>query len=440
MAVEPGPIQYASSPGGFVAYQVVGHPRPERPVVVLLTTLTASFESFWVLPAAVSTLTRLAEHCTVVLIDRRGTGGSDPLGAEETPDRVAHAADVAAVLEAENLREVVLVGESYMAGPTVLTVAAEHPERIREVVVIGVPVRPQLGERDVDGTIQEVLWGDAHDIGHLLTPSVVHDEAYQAWSAKAGRATSPAVASRMWESMLVFDLAPLLREVVVPVTVVSTGHWTATPEAVDELASRLAQSRVVAVPRADAMLFIGDNDALIDEILLVATGARHRGRGTRRLLAMLFTDLVESTERVAEVGDTAWRELLDEHDRVARSVVADHDGELVKSLGDGLLATFALPSSAVASGRALLDRLAGLGLVARAGVHVGEVEVRGDDIGGLAVHVAARVADLAAPGEVLVTGAVQATTMGSGQAFAPSGSHDLRGVPGSWALARLISE
>lgn len=428
------PIQYAPSDAGHVAYQVVGD---QEPVLVLLYTLTASFESLWDLPAAARTIERLAEHCRVVLVDRRGTGGSDPLQPDEAPDAVGHAADVAAVLVHAGVRDVVVVGESYMGGPAALTLAANHPERVREVVVVSTPVAADTGDLEVEASIDQVIWGEADDLAHLTTPTGLLDPAFGVWSNRAGRSTSPSVARAMWQAMLAFDLSPILRDVVVPVTVVSTGHWTASPASARELAERLPQARVVDVPRDDTLLFLGDNDALVDEILLVATGARHRGRASRRLLAILFTDISDSTVRAASVGDVEWRRLLDEHDRLAATIVRDNDGAIVKSMGDGMLATFDLPSSAMRAADDFLRALERLGFVGRAGVHVGEVEVRGDDIGGLAVHVAARVADVAAPGEVLATAAAATTTLGSVHVFDAAGRHELRGIADTWEVLRL---
>ncbi len=440
MALSPGPVGFAPSGRGYVAYRTVGDAGAERPDLVLLYSLTASFESLWELPSAVTVLERLAEHCRVVLVDRRGTGPSDPLGPEEVPTPEAHAEDVAAVLRAIDAHAAVVVGESYMGGPAALALGALHPELVARVVTIASPPRGATVTVDAASTIDRVLWGthtDQEEVGPDLMPSVSHDAGFQAWAERAGRATSPGVAARFWQQMLSFDLTELLPRVQRPVTIISTGHWTADPDAVAELAALLPDVEVVEIERPDTLMFVGETDELVDELLLLATGSRHRGRARRRLLAVLFSDLEGSTEKASELGDVAWRAALDAHDRIVAEIVRDHDGTTVKSTGDGVLVTFALPSSAVAAAQRLVARLGEVGLPARAGVHVGEVEVRGADIGGVAVHLAARVAALAAAHGVLVSEAVVATTLGAGFSYGPLTEQVLRGVPGRWRIAEV---
>jgi class 3 adenylate cyclase len=204
-----------------------------------------------------------------------------------------------------------------------------------------------------------------------------------------------------------------------------------------ELAELLPDAEVVESPRADTLFFVGETAPVIGELLLAATGRRHAPATRRRLLAVLLHDLVDSTALAAQLGDLVWRDRLDAHDGVVRDVLAVHGGTLVKHTGDGALATFELPSAAVAAATLLLARLDGLGLRARAGLHLGEVEVRGDDIGGLAVHVAARVLDAADAGQVLTTSTIRTATLGTGQSFGDPATQRLRGVPGSWELAAV---
>lgn len=433
----PGPIGYAPSPGGYVAHQVVG---ATGPWLVLLPTTTASLASWWDLPQARDVLHRLAAHCRVVLLDRRGTGSSDPLAAEERADAVAHAQDVVAVLAHLHAEDVVVVGESYDGGPTALHVAADAGDRVARVVVLNLALSPVTADLELgrDQLVEAILWGGDELPADLeLLPSVADDPAYAAWAERAGRATGPAMARSLWEAMLEYDLTDVLPRVEVPVTVVATGHWSAPDDGARELADALPDATVVEVPRDDTLLFVGDNARLVGELLFAATGERRPVPSTRELIAVVFTDLVGSTARAASVGDDRWRQQLDLHDRVVEEVVVGHGGRVVKQTGDGALSTFPLPSRAVAAATELVERLGAMDLPSRAGVHVGEVERRGDDIGGVAVHVAARVADHAEAGAVLVTGAVRATTIGSGLTFGDPVEVELRGVPGLWALARV---
>lgn len=435
----PGPIRYARTARGHVAHQVTGD---SGPWLVLLPTLTASFTSLWELPSATSVLAELARHCRVVLLDRRGTGSSDPLAADEAADARTHAGDVVAVLRDLDAEAAVVVGESYAGGPAALHAAAVAPERIARVVAISVPVRPVTDRLDLDPdeVVEAILWGD--DEGGTtadldLNPSVADDEGFAAWAEQAGRATSPGVARSMWEAMLAYDLREVAEQVTVPVTVVTTGHWSAPTDRVLELAHALPDAEVVESPRVDTLFFLGEAAAITGELLLAATGRRHAPATRRRLLAVLLHDLVDSTAQAARLGDQAWRDRLDAHDRIVGDVLAVHGGTLVKHTGDGALTTFPLASAAVEAATMLVAQLDASGLQARAGLHLGEVEVRGDDIGGLAVHVAARVLDAADDGQVLTTTTVRTATLGSGHAYGESTTHRLRGVPGSWELAPL---
>ena len=437
MEVVPGPIAYAPSDRGYVAHQVTGD---RGPYLVLLPTTTASFEAFWELPAARRFLTRLAAYCRVVLLDRRGTGSSDPLQADERPDAVTHACDVAAVLDHLDANAAVVVGESYDGGPTALHTAVLVPERLARVVTLNLGLTPVTDELGIstDEVIETILWGGDHLPSDLdLTPTVADDPAYQAWAERAGRATGPAVARAMWESMLGFDLSDVVGDVAVPVVVLDTDHWSAPSVSVAALVQALPDVSTLAVPRADTIMFLGDTEDLLGQLLLLATGEHQPTPTTRQLLAVLVSDLVGSTERAADLGDEAWRDLLDVHDRLVTGAVDAHGGQVVKLTGDGVLATFPLASRAVAAARDLVDRLADADLPARAGVHVGEVELRRDDVGGLAVHIAARVAGVADAGVVLVSDAVRATTLGADHDLVAVGLHDLRGVPGQWLLWEL---
>jgi class 3 adenylate cyclase len=235
------------------------------------------------------------------------------------------------------------------------------------------------------------------------------------------------------------DVRPVLPTIQVPTLIIHRRDELVSPvEAARYMARQIPGARLVELPGNDHIPWVGDRQALVHEIEEFLTGARHVHEPDRVLASVLFTDIVGSTERAAELGDTEWRRLLERHDEIARRQVESFRGRVVKSLGDGMFATFDGPARAVRCAQALCDTMPSeLGLQVRAGVHTGECEAIGDDLGGMAVHIGSRVASNAQPGEILVSGTIKDLVVGSGLAFDDAGVHELKGVPGSWRLYRV---
>jgi class 3 adenylate cyclase len=263
------------------------------------------------------------------------------------------------------------------------------------------------------------------------------DPEYRRWFAKSERMyMSPKEASRLFQSQLSLDVREALASVRVPTLVLhAEGSEAVPPEHGQYLAEHIAGARLALVPGDDVILFVEPTvEPLHREIDEFLSGLHRAPEPDRALAAVLFTDIVGSTERAAALGDREWRNLLEGHDAVARTVVEQHRGRLVKMTGDGMLATFDGPGRAIRCATALADTLRPLGLEIRAGLHAGEVEVRGTDIAGIGVHIAARVLACAPPGDLLVSAAVPMLVAGSGIEFDDKGEHELKGVPGSWRL------
>jgi len=248
-------------------------------------------------------------------------------------------------------------------------------------------------------------------------------------------AVSPGAGVALLRMNAFIDVRHVLPTIRVPTLVLHRrGDQFVSVEQGRHLAARIAGARLVELEGADHLFFAGDVTPILDEIAEFVTGARTALEVDRVLATVLFTDIVDSTTRAAEVGDRAWRELLDRHDAMVRRQVERFRGRAVKSTGDGVLAVFDGPARAVRCAAAIVAGAGALGLAVRAGAHTGECEIRGDDVAGIAIHIGARVAALAAPGEVLVSSTVRDLVHGSGLTFEPRGSHQLKGVPGDWTL------
>jgi class 3 adenylate cyclase len=270
----------------------------------------------------------------------------------------------------------------------------------------------------------------------LFAPSLAGDARLrQAWSRYERQAASPASTMAIVRLLYESDMRPLLPSIRVPTLVI---HRTqATGFSIEHgryLAGHIPGARLVELPGIDNLIWAGDQDTIVAEIQHFLTGVRPLPEPDRVLATILFTDIVGSTRLAAELGDAAWRRLLGEHDRTARETVGRSGGRLVKSTGDGIVATFDTPLRAIRCALALRDTLRGLGLEIRAGLHVGEIEIHADDIAGLAVHIAARIEALAGSGEVLVSRTLPDLVVGSGMTFVDRGTHTLKGVPGEWQL------
>ena len=443
---------YATSGDLRIAYQAFGAGCD----LVWVPGWVSQLDLYWEEPALARFLRRLATLTRVIVFDRRGLGLSDRVAAGSVPTLEERIDDIRAVLDDLGVGRAALLGQGY-GSPIALLFAATYPDRTSSLVLYspnakgglrtddypwGSKVEQQAAWRER----QERLWGTSEFAAEWLArlaPSAAGDERAIEWTARVQRAAgSPAASRTLSEMNAAVDVRAILPHVHVP-TLVLVREAATTPkggidvDAVAEarwIAERIPDASLVIAPGRDYLPWFGDQDALVDEIAAFVTGDRPVPEPDRILLTILFTDLVRSTERVAELGDLRWRELLGEHNEAVRRVLARYGGREVDRAGDGFLATFDGPARAVRCALTIVAELASLQLGVRAGVHTGEVEIVDEGIGGIAVHIGARVAALGAAGDVLVTRTVKDLTAGSRIEFQVRGTHTLRGVPGNWEL------
>lgn len=433
--------RYARNGDVNIAYQVVG----EGPMdLVLVPGYISHLDLMWSVPETTSFLRRLASFSRLILFDKRGTGLSDPVpGVPTLEERME---DLHAVLDAAGSERTALFGISE-GGPMSILYAATYPERTSSMVLYGssprfsadesfLPEEREFFER-VNREVAHLAdaWGEGHSV-EVFAPSMAGDEGTRRSLALFERASaSPAMVRALFESWWDIDVTGALSVVSAPTLVLHRlGDPVLPVEAARYMAERIPGARYVELPGDDHVPWLGDVDALVDEIEHFLTGARQSHEPDRVLATVLFTDIVGSTSRAAELGDRRWRELLEAHDATVRRQVEAHGGRVVKSLGDGYLATFGGPARAIRCAQSLVEDSGSPGMEVRAGVHTGECEMIGDDVGGMAVHIGARVVDEAEPGEVLVSSAVRDLVVGSGLEFRDRGTRELKGVPGSWRL------
>jgi pimeloyl-ACP methyl ester carboxylesterase len=428
-----------------IAYQVLGDGDLD---LVFSFDWASNVELIWEHPSTERFLRRLASFSRLILFDTRGMGLSDPVAAPAPPEEWMD--DVRAVMDAVGSERAAIVGHGH-GGQLGMLFAAAHPERTHALVTINSFARmtraddyPPGMPEGIERLVLEQLrseWGTGRSIT-VLAPEVAADEQTIRWWGRVERASgSPRRAAQKQRVVLETDVRAALPTIAVPTLVVQSADNRFVIAAHGRyLAEHIPGARYVEVegeghwPWASA-------DALtsMDAIQEFLTGTRS-SLGTERVLATVaFTDIVGSTELAAQIGDRRWRELLETHDSVARREVEAARGRLVKTTGDGMLATFDGPARAIRAVGAIEGTLAAVGLPIRGGLHAGEVEVRGEDIGGIAVHIGARVAALAGAGEVLVSSTVKDLVAGSGLAFEDRGAHRLKGVPGEWRLFALAS-
>jgi pimeloyl-ACP methyl ester carboxylesterase len=433
---------YARNGDVNIAYQVLG----DGPLdLVLVPGFVSHLDLLWSFPEPAAFFRRLSSFSRLILFDKRGTGLSDPVpGVPTLEERME---DLHAVLDAVGSKRAALLGVSE-GGPMSALFAATYPERTAAMVIYG--STPKFS--DVDDMVDEENkasikktwesveamidnWGEGRMV-EVFAPTFAADEAIRRSFGLIERASaSPAMIAGVLSAIGQIDVTGVLPAVGVPTLVLHrVGDPVIPIEAARYTAERIPGARLVELAGDDHVAWLGDTDALLDEIERFLTGAPRGRRPDRALATVLFTDIVGSTERASSLGDSRWRELLESHDDGVRRQVGAHGGRVVKSLGDGYLATFDGPARAIRCGGAVLEDASSLGVELRAGVHTGECELIGDDLGGMAVHIGARVAAKAGPGELLVSSAVRDLVVGSGIEFDERGVHDLKGVPGSWAL------
>ena len=441
--MDPPETRYARSGEIGIAYQVYGEGELD---LVLAFPFLSHLDLMWESPAMSHFLRRLGSFARVLVFDRRGVGLSDPVaGAPTLEERMD---DVRAVMDAAGCERAALLGMS--EGATMcLLFAATYPERTSALVLWGAMARstaapdyPWAPEKEAVEESQAELvgpmWGQGATID-VFSPSLAADPRAREFQARFERqAASPMRVQQLNQMFLNTDVRDALPLVQAPTLILHRRQDRAVNyRAARWLAEQIDGSRYAELEGEDHFPWVGDSDAALEAIEEFLTGVRPVQATQRVLATVLFTDIVDSTRVATELGDRRWRDLLERHQSLTREQLRRFEGREVKTTGDGFLATFDGPTRAAECARAVAEEMPGLGIEVRAGLHTGEVELIGDDIGGIAVHVAARIAALAGPHEVLASRTVRDLAVGSGIAFDPAGRHKLKGVPDEWDVYRV---
>ncbi|MGZ8259322.1 MAG: adenylate/guanylate cyclase domain-containing protein [Caldimonas sp.] len=439
--------RYAKSGDCHIAYQVVGEGALD---VVLIPGFVSNVEHGWDFPPLAHFYRQLASFARLILFDKRGTGMSDPVPVQQLPTLEQRMDDVRAVMDAAGSERAALVGVSE-GGPLSLLFAATHPDRTVALVLMAsfarvawAPDHPIGAERGVWEALlkrMEQGWGK----GVLLSafaPSLANDDAARkAWARMQRQASSPGAAVAVMRMAYEIDARAILPAIRVPTLVMHrAGDRLLAVEHGRYLARAIPGAQFVELPGIDHFFFTGDTDAYLERIEEFLTGERRAADPDRVLATVLFTDIAGSTERAAQLGDSRWHALLDSFYSVARRQIERFRGREVDTAGDAFFATFDGPARAVRCAMAIGSAIRALGLEVRTGLHTGECEVMGAKIGGIAVHIGARVAGRAQPGEVLVSRTVKDLVSGSGLSFEDRGAHALKGVPGEWHLYAVAAD
>jgi class 3 adenylate cyclase len=425
--------------GVSIAYQVLGE--GERDIVFVPQTFSA-IEALWEHPTVARFFARLGGLGRVILYDRRGTGMSDRTSGTASLEEQVD--DVRAVMDAAGAGRADLIA-IMEGGPMAMLFAASAPERVRSLTLYAAFARStRADDYPAAWTAEEraeamrkmvAEWGEG-GFASRFAPSHADDPSLRAWLGRLQRMSlGPGEAAAAMELNGRLDVRHVLQTIRVPTLLLHRTKDDGIAVAHSRyLAEHIPGARLVELDGVDTLPFLGDSDAVLGEVDEFLTGDRRPPEHDRVLATVLFTDIVGSTLRAAALGDVPWRDLLAEHDRVVRACLVRHRGREIKSVGDGFLALFDGPARAVRAARSIVDELTSLGLEARAGLHTGEVELVGDDVAGLAVHIAARVVAEASPGRVLASSTVHDLVVGSGLRFEDRGRKELRGVPGEWGL------
>jgi class 3 adenylate cyclase len=439
-AVQPE-TRYARLGGDRVAYQVLGEGPPD---LVMTTGNYSHVDMVWEDPGIALFLRTLASFSRLIVFDRRGTGASDPLPPGALPPWEAYAQDLTAVLDAVGSQQAALLAQ-LDAGPMALFFAGTRPERTGALILVNAAAK-FLADDDypigVPAAVAEALlaqfdqlWG-TEAMAAMFAPSRAGDQRFCRWLARFQRTiASPRVVQAFLRANFEMDARPILPLIQAPTLVLHRRDFQFIPLANGRyLAEHIPGARLVELAGTEQSLFWETPEAAIDHIERFLTGVRRVAQPTRTLATVLFTDIVGSTRRAGELGDRRWRELLNVHDELTGRLVEEFGGRLVKTTGDGILAIFDGPGRAIHCAVALREELAGIGVQLRAGLHTGEVELRGEDVGGIAVHVAARVMAAAKPDEILVSRTVRDLAAGADVTLEDRGMYLLRGIDGDWQL------
>jgi class 3 adenylate cyclase len=438
---------YAWNGETALAYQVAST-SSSGPDLLLAPGSVTHLEVLWQEPRVERFLTRVAGFSRLILMDPRGLGLSDRITNVPTLDE--RVADVLAVLDAAGSERAALFANAD-TGPPCIATAVQHPDRVSRLVLCGTWARSSWSDDYPFGWSEEDWsrferfvredWGKPESPHEDASPGV-HDEAFRSWYATLTRqGASPRAVLLLAEMSRTVDVRPLLPRVAVPTLVMHRiGDRVVDVENGRYLAERIPGARWVELPGEDFVLWAGDLDAIADEMEEFLTGRRIGPEATRIVATVMFTDVVASTARAGALGDTAWADLLRAHDSRLRAELRRFGGREIDTAGDGFLASFSSPTTAIRCAQAVHTTMRELGVDVRIGLHTGECEVAGDKLRGVAVHIGARVAGKAGAGEVLVSQTVKDVTTGSGFLFEDAGEHELKGIPDRWHLYRVVGD
>jgi class 3 adenylate cyclase len=430
--VRDAEVRYAERGGKRLAYEVFG----SGPSDLLVYQVSFPIDLMWELPELASFMETLGGFARVIVFDAPGNGASDMFFDFSAAPTIEMLCDgFSAVLDAAHTDRVTFLDMAY--GVNGVTFTATYPGRVRSLIINNFcPSFPDL--RDATAA-ERRRRGDARIGVESLeseNPRVAHDPQLQQWWRRARRLlVSPHASSLQMDFAAQIDVEDVLSAVRTPTLVL---HRRDNPvwdiETSRAAAAKLPQARFVDLPGSETELFLGDTTPVLTEIEQFLQEPETAATPERVLATVLFTDIASSTEQLAARGDDAWGRTLDEHDRTMERLVASYRGRVVKSTGDGVLATFDGPARAVRCAREMIDAASQQGIALRAGLHTGEIEFRSNDLLGIAVHTAERISALAEPSQILVSRTVVDLTAGSGLQFEPRGERELKGVPGSWPI------
>lgn len=431
-----------------IAYYTIG----EGPLdVVFALGFFSAFDVEWEDPMIRMFHQRLAEFSRVIRFDRRGVGASDPLPLDSLPPWESFAEEIECVMDAAGSEQAALVALAD-AGPVAMQFAATRPLRTRALVLFNTAARmfedddypfgvnPEKYEQTMEQIADE--WGtDARSLAKMFYPSRSTSPRFVQWLTKLQRGvSSPPTAWRYLQESAMADGRPLLPSIGVPTLVIQReDFWLFPLRAGRYLAEKIEGAELAEVPGSDCDPYWEEPELTLSLLEQFLTGIESQPSANRALASVLITDIVDSTSLAHRVGDRQWRTMLNVHDETSRRIVEAHGGRFIKTTGDGVLATFDGPGAAVRAAEDLRDELAEMNLQIRTGIHTGEVDFRESDVGGIAVHIAARIMDNASPGEILVSRTVRDLLAGSATSFKNQGTHALKGIEGEWQLMAVTA-
>jgi class 3 adenylate cyclase len=427
-----------------LAYQTVG----SGPLDLLLVdTWVHHVEAVWDVPDFARFLRRLGSFGRLIHFDRRGTGLSDPVPLDRLPDLETQVEDVVAVLDAAGSDEAAVIGLN--DGTLIaMLLAVAYPRRCQSLVLFATTAAHThaggMPMEEIDAVLEQIRSDteEGRSGVEILAPSRAQDERFSQQLARLQRnSVRPGAMTHYYRQTMQADIRDVVPRIRTRTLLLNrSGNQIVAAELTRDVASLIPDSTFVELPGTDHLAFSEDIDALTDEIEEFLTGARTGADPDRVLTTLLFTDIVDSTTLAAEMGDRRWRDVLDQHHALVRAELDRFKGREVSTTGDGFFAVFDGPARAVRCASAIMASVSALDLQIRAGIHTGEVEVRGEDLGGLTVHIGARIAALAPAGDVLVSSTVKDLLAGSGMGFEDAGEHELKGVPDRWHLYRVTTD